>query len=104
MLQSCQLSCILRETHAFPHNLTLTHIITSISRAKHLHAPLYGTESGRGNQHHVQLQTEIPQWTIVQKGLALNKTEDRRQGKPEKVEWCSYYIGRIAARAKYGWH
>ena len=50
--QSCQLSRILRETHAFLHNLTITHIITSISRTKHLHVPLYGTESGRGNQRH----------------------------------------------------
>ena len=32
--QSCQLSRILRETHAFRHNLTLTRIITSISRAE----------------------------------------------------------------------
>ena len=55
--QSCQLSRILRETQAFRLNLTLTCIITSISRAKHavyyicnLHAPWSGTELGWGNQ------------------------------------------------------
>ena len=46
--QSCQLSCTLHETHAFLHNLTLTCIkLTSISRAKHLHAPLHRTEQGK---------------------------------------------------------
>ena len=33
--QSCQLTRILCETHAFRHNLTLTRIITSISRAEY---------------------------------------------------------------------
>ena len=37
-----------RHTHLY--TISLTRIITSISRAKHLHEPLYGTESGRGNQ------------------------------------------------------
>ena len=35
LVQSCQPSRILPETHAFRHNLTLTRIITSISCAKH---------------------------------------------------------------------
>ena len=78
-VQSCQLSHILCDTHAFVHNLTLTCIITLISRAKHLHTPWQGMESGWGNQRHVQLQTEIHNGHF-------EKTEDRRQVKPEKVE------------------
>ena len=52
-LQSCQLSRILRETHAFTPNLTLTRIITSISRAvyyvcKHIIYSLAGQTLTRG--------------------------------------------------------
>ena len=42
---------------------------------------------------------------LCRRAYSYNKTEDQRQGKPEKVEWCSYYsmyIGYTAARAKYG--
>ena len=60
--QSCQLSRILCETHVFRHNLTLTHIITSISRAPSVRYIVYAIYivwimDGVINVH-VQLQTE----------------------------------------------
>ena len=63
-IQSCQLSRILRETHAFLRNLTLTRIITSISRAPSIYTRAIVRDGirTRDNQRHVQLQTEIPHY------------------------------------------
>ena len=107
--QSCQLSRILRETHAFLHNLTLTHIITSISRTKHLHVPLYGTESGRGNQRHNSRATKDRDSAVddcVEGPSAMIKQKIKDSGSLRKWSGVAIivYIGRIAARAKYDCH
>ena len=84
MLQSCQLSCILRETR----NLTLTRIITSISRAKHFYTRHC---TGRNQDGVINVTCNCrPRLRNGRKcsrrAQRYDKTEDRRQGKPEKVE------------------
>ena len=58
-IQSCPLSRILRETRISTQSHSHTHDNLDLTRKAFTRAIVYGTESGRGNQRHVQLQTEI---------------------------------------------
>ena len=86
--QSCQLSRILRETHAFRHNLTLTRIITLISRTvyyvcTHIIAPIIlqscktksGTESlGIPGLH----STKVSRYTVSELPTLTHSAWDTR--------------------------